>query len=1094
MPDDSIKALAVKIAMEDGNFQQGVKDLKQQLGVIDSEFKSSVAGVKNWGDSLDALKSNAAALGDKINVQQKIVQQYSEQLKKSEDALAANSQKMLDLKNKVESAKDSWEQSKTALGDNAEATQKLEADYKKLNKQYEGAESLVRKNHSTMQGYTIQLNNAKGALNGLESKLEQVNKEIDTQSSKWNKAAKSMEEASQKMKDTGDKLTGIGEKLSVGVTAPIVAAGGALLKGAIDAENAQGKLQASLGLTADEAADLGAVAQSVWINAFGENIGEATDAVVTVRKNIGSLAEDELDLATQGALTLADVFGADVVDSTKAAGTMMKNFGIDASSALDLITGGFQKGGDYSGELLDTLNEYSPQFASMGMSADQMMGILIAGAQAGAFNLDKVGDSIKEFNIRAQDGSDATAAGFKMLQLDATLMGTAMAEGGESAQKAFVATVSALANMDDKVAQNLAGTALFGTQWEDVRSKVIVAMAEGVKGIGDFQGATDEAAKAMYSNNPGAALTSSMRELQAAIGTALLPLADIIKNDIAPAVKSAADAFANLSPEGQKTVLAIAGIAAAAGPATWALGGMVKGVGVIAGGLGSLIKFLGPAATATVAVGEASTVAAGVGATGGLAGLGASLGAAAIAAAPFVAAGVAVVGTGYLINKAMSEEAIPAVDLFADKYNSAAGEVGSANRVIGDSVEVTSIKISEGTKKAVGDYMKLDEDASKALNNLYVSSSKITGQTVTDMVGKYNTMAAQIKAGMVMHNQQQLTDMQAFFAKSSALTAAEEAQALAKLQTDNTAKQTEIDGYTKRIQAILTLASQENRALTLNEQQEINGIQDKMKTGAVKALSEQELESKVILERLKGYEGRITAEQAAEVIKNANKQRDDAVSAANQQYDGTLRNIIKMRDESKVITADQATKMLADAEKQKIDSITKAEELKKGVVEKIGEMNTDVLNKLDTNNGAIKSRWQTLGDWFRNNPIIRSIFTSDAGSSYIGSNASGTDSWQGGPTFIHERGYELYDLPQGTRIFNHDASQDLVLKTAEAVARHVLAGAQGVSNVSAQVFMPQDVIVTMPVILDGKVLTTTSSRIQLQNNYIKARSLGVVPT
>ena len=1087
MSDDSVRGLAVEIAMQDGTFQQGVKDLKQQLGVIDSEFKSSIAGVADWGDSLDKQKTHAAALGEKINVQKKIIQQYTTQLRKSEDTLEANSKKMMDLKGRLEATKTAWEESKDEVGANSEAAKKLETEYKQLSKQYESAENLVKKNNATVQGYTIQLNNARGALNKLESEFIQTNKRIDEQTDKLKKAAKALQE-------TGEKAQEIGTKMSAGLTAPIAAAAGIMLKGAIDAENAQGKLQASLGLTADEAADLGAVAQSVWVNAFGENIGEATDAVVTVRKNIGDLAEDELDMATQGALTLADVFGADVVDSTKAAGTMMKNFGIDASSALDLITVGFQKGGDYSGELLDTLNEYSPQFASMGMSADQMMGILIAGAQAGAFNLDKVGDSIKEFNIRAQDGSDATAAGFKMLQLDATLMGTAMAEGGESAQKAFVATVSALANMDDKMAQNMAGTALFGTQWEDVRSKVIVAMAEGVKGIGDFQGATDEAAKAMYSNNPGAALTSSMRELQAAIGPALLPLANIIKDDIAPAIKSVADAFASLPPSGQKAVLALAGIAAAAGPTTWALGGMMKGFGTITGGLGTLLKLAGPAAAATAEVGGVATVAAGAAGAGGIAGLGASLGAAAVAAGPWILAAGAVVGAGYLINDAMSQEVIPAVDLFADKCESAAGEVGSANRGIGDSVEVMSIKISEGTKKAVGAYMTLDSDTSKALNNLYVSSSTITGQTVTDMVGKYNTMAAQIKAGMVMHNQQMLTDMRAFFAKSGALTDTEEAQALAKLQTDNAAKQSEIDGYTKRIQAILTLASQENRALSLNEQQEINGIQDKMKTGAIKALSEQELESKVILERLKGYEGRITAEQAAEVIKNANKQRDDAVSAANLQYDGAIRNIIKMRDESKVITADQATKMIADAERQKTDSITKAEELKKGVVEKIGEMNTDVLNKLDTNNGAIKSRWQTLGDWFRNNPIIRSIFTSDAGSSYIGSNASGTDSWQGGPTFIHERGYELYDLPQGTRIFNHDASQDLVLKTAEAVARQVLAGAQGVSNVSAQVFIPQDVIVTMPVILDGKVLTTTSSRIQLQNNYIKARSLGVVPT
>lgn len=76
--------------------------------------------------------------------------------------------------------------------------------------------------------------------------------------------------------------------------------------------------------------------------------------------------------------------------------------------------------------------------------------------------------------------------------------------------------------MKDPVQQNIASSALIGTQWGDVRSKVIVAMAEGVKGLGDFKGATDAATKAMNDHNLGAALTVAMREMQLTIGPALL--------------------------------------------------------------------------------------------------------------------------------------------------------------------------------------------------------------------------------------------------------------------------------------------------------------------------------------------------------------------------------------------------------------------------------------------------------------------------------------------------------------------------------------------------------------------------------------------
>ena len=45
-------------------------------------------------------------------------------------------------------------------------------------------------------------------------------------------------------------------------------------------------------------------------------------------------------------------------------------------------------------------------------------------------------------------------------------------------------------------------------------------------------------------------------------------------------------------------------------------------------------------------------------------------------------------------------------------------------------------------------------------------------------------------------------------------------------------------------------------------------------------------------------------------------------------------------------------------------------------------------------------------------------------------------------TYLHDapgtsNNYELYDLPRGTRIFNHDASEDMVRQAAEQVATKV---------------------------------------------------------
>ncbi len=404
---------------------------------------------------------------------------------------------------------------------------------------------------------------------------------------------KKADQLGERLSTAGDKMKSAGEKMSVGLTAPIAAGGAVMLKGAMDAEAAQGKLQASLGLTTEEAEKLGQIARDVWVDGFGGNIDEANRAVTSVRQNMGEMADQELAKVTKGALTIAQVFDQDVNEVTRTAGVMMKNFSISGQEAMDLITVGFQQGGDFSGELLDTLREYSPQFKSLGLSADQALGMLIAGVKEGAWNLDKVGDAMKEFNIRAQDGSKTTADGFAAIGLDAQKMGQDIAAGGDQAQKAFMATITAIAAMKDPVAQNTAGVALFGTQWEDVRSQVIIAMAEGVKGLDEFKGATERARKAIEEGNPGLALTESMRTMQAAIGPALLPLSNILTNTVAPAIKAIAEGFSNLSPGGQKAVLAIVGIVAAIGPLLVIIGSVIGAFTSIAGVIGPVITAIG---------------------------------------------------------------------------------------------------------------------------------------------------------------------------------------------------------------------------------------------------------------------------------------------------------------------------------------------------------------------------------------------------------------------------------------------------------------------------------------------------------------------
>lgn len=577
--------------------------------------------------------------------------------------------------------------------------------------------------------------------------------------------------------------------------------------------------------------------------------------------------------------------------------------------------------------------------------------------------------------------------------------------------------------------------------------------------------------------------TEQIKQQAIELGTKLMPLMEKGLDIVSDVV----DWLNSLNDEQRDMIIKFGLAAAAAGPLINTLGNITLVGGGVVSSVGKMAGALTATRVATTTAAAATTASAGA-----FAGLGASIGGLALAAAPYLLAGAAIAGTGYLIYKGLTEETVPAIDLFADKIETTAENINYYSDEMTTEVQTSVTKISDATKKAVGAYIKMDDEATSSLRNLYVNSTVITNDTVKSLVGKYSNMTSQIKSSMDKHYSDQLATMSAFFKNSAALSDAEEKDALTKLQQSNDTQKAEVDKYTKDIQAILDKASKEKRALTLEEQQKINDIQNTMKINAVKALSDTEVESKVILERLKDYGTRITAEQASNEIKNANKARDGSIKAANEQYDKTVAQIIRMRDESHSITADQADKLIADAQRQKDETVKKANELRDGVVSKITGMNSEIEKSVDTSSGNILTRWDKLKKWWNDWKPAQKEFNYDMTSSnpnyrMIDENWSGTRSFQGGLTTLHEKGYEVYDLPRGTRIYNHAASQDLALKTASQVAASVLRNIDTSGSGASQIIVP--------LYLDGKQIAMASApysdRISGNNLKISGRGAGL---
>lgn len=270
---------------------------------------------------------------------------------------------------------------------------------------------------------------------------------------------------------------------------------------------------------------------------------DIADSMALVNKNLGDMSAESLQSTTEAAFALRDTFDYDIAESTRAAKAMMDNFGISGEKAFELIATGAQNNLDYSGEMIDSINEYSIQFGKLGFTADDMFNIFQKGADSGAWNLDKVGDAIKEFSIRAIDGSDSTAEGFKSIGLNAAEMTAEFGKGGESAKKAFSETVKALSSIEDPLEKDAAGVALFGTMWEDLGPDVIAQLGDIENSAYSTEDALEEIQDVKYNDLVIQSLLPSLKSLFQGVADVvemLSPviafLADVIQNNLQTAL------------------------------------------------------------------------------------------------------------------------------------------------------------------------------------------------------------------------------------------------------------------------------------------------------------------------------------------------------------------------------------------------------------------------------------------------------------------------------------------------------------------------------------------------------------------------------
>ena len=307
--------------------------------------------------------------------------------------------------------------------------------------------------------------------------------------------------ASGKLGKVGSALSSLGPIATTGalaVGAALVGVGMHASNLASQVEQASAKMATQLALSDEEAGRFEATMRDIYANNSGESFEDVAESLVTVEQGferIGGLAPDALETVTEQALAMRDAFEYEVGDTVGATATLMENFGLTSVEAMDFLVAAQQKGLNSSGDLLDTIGEYSVQFSDGGASAGEFFSILEEGNAGGVLGTDKVADAFKEFNIRIKDDSATTKTALEDIGLSYDTLKQGFADGSITTMDAMQLVIDKINEIEDPIERAKAGVALFGTQWEDLGEAGVLALGDVEDALGETSGASEDLGK-----------------------------------------------------------------------------------------------------------------------------------------------------------------------------------------------------------------------------------------------------------------------------------------------------------------------------------------------------------------------------------------------------------------------------------------------------------------------------------------------------------------------------------------------------------------------------------------------------------------------
>ena len=411
---------------------------------------------------------------------------------------------------------------------------------------------------------------------------DQMSKALGTASANLQNSGKQWKNMGKDIEKAGRSISSVGSNMTKSVTMPILGIGGAAVKVAADFESGMDKVASISGATGSDLDKLSEKAKEMGkLTKFSAT--DSADAF-SYMAMAGWKTKDMLD-GIEGVMYLAGATGEDLATTSDIVTDALTAFGKsaeDTNSFVDVLAATSANANTNVSMLGESFKYVAPVAGSLNYSYQDVAHALGLMANAG-IKASQAGTSLRSWLTRLASPTKQSAEAMDALGVSMTdskgnmkSLEQLMRETRESfaglteeqkaaraaqlAGKTGMAGLLAVVNSSDKDFEKLAGA------------------------IGESNGAAKEMYNVANDNLNGQliVLKSNVESLGISLGQKLIPLA----SKLVEKIQGVVDKFNAMDDSTQKTIIKIAGVVAAIGPALLVLGKLTTGVGVVVGAVG----------------------------------------------------------------------------------------------------------------------------------------------------------------------------------------------------------------------------------------------------------------------------------------------------------------------------------------------------------------------------------------------------------------------------------------------------------------------------------------------------------------------------